>query len=67
MRALETTKDHTLDRRFFLELLGRGFSQDKARAQLDTAISWGRYAELFDYHADNRELVLSKPQDEEVD
>jgi NitT/TauT family transport system ATP-binding protein len=63
VRALETTKDHTLSERFFLDLLQRGFSEDEARAQLGTAINWGRYAELFDYHADAGELILTPPDD----
>jgi NitT/TauT family transport system ATP-binding protein len=61
VRALETTKDGTLNERFFLDLLGRGFTQDDARAQLDTAIDWGRYGELFDFDANGRELVLTGP------
>jgi NitT/TauT family transport system ATP-binding protein len=63
VRALETTKDGTLSGRFFLDLLRRGFSEDEARAQLDTAIDWGRYAELFTYRADDGELVLTPPDD----
>jgi NitT/TauT family transport system ATP-binding protein len=63
VRALETTKDGTLSERFFLDLLRGGFSADEAQAQLDTAIDWGRYAELFDYNADNGELVLTPPDD----
>jgi NitT/TauT family transport system ATP-binding protein len=63
VRALETTKDGTLNERFFLDLLGRGFAQDDARAQLDTAIDWGRYGELFDYDADDRQLVLTVPEE----
>ena len=63
VRALETTKDGTLNERFFLDLLGRGFTQDDARTQLDTAIDWGRYGELFDYDADDRELVLTVPEE----
>jgi NitT/TauT family transport system ATP-binding protein len=63
VRALETTKDGTLSERFFLDLLRRGFSQDEAQAQLDTAIDWGRYAELFDYRADDGQLVLTPPDD----
>jgi NitT/TauT family transport system ATP-binding protein len=59
VRALETTKDRTLDERLFLDLLRRGYSEEEARAQLDTAINWGRYAELFDYHADLGELILT--------
>ena len=63
VRALETTKDGTLNERFFLDLLGRGFTQDDARAQLDTAIDWGRYGELFDYDANDRQLVLTAPEE----
>jgi NitT/TauT family transport system ATP-binding protein len=59
VRALETTKDGTLNERFFRDLLRRGFSQEEVRAQLDTAIGWGRYGELFDYDADTGELALT--------
>jgi NitT/TauT family transport system ATP-binding protein len=56
LQALRTTDDGTLREGFFLDLLRRGYSETDARRQLDTAIEWGRYAELFDYH--NGELVL---------
>jgi NitT/TauT family transport system ATP-binding protein len=59
VRALETTADGTLNERFFLDLLGRGFTEEEARAQLDTAIDWGRYGELFDYDANTGELMLT--------
>jgi NitT/TauT family transport system ATP-binding protein len=58
LRALEATKDGTLNERFFMDLLGRGFTEDQARAQLDTAIDWGRYGELFEYDANDAQLVL---------
>ncbi len=58
VRALESTTDGTINERFFLDLLGRGFTEEQARAQLDTAIDWGRYGELFEYDADDGELVL---------
>jgi NitT/TauT family transport system ATP-binding protein len=32
-----------------LQSLEQSFSPDEARRQLDTAIDWGRYAELFAY------------------
>ena len=56
VQALRATNDGTLREGFFLDLLRRGFSTTEARRQLDTAIDWGRYAELFDYH--NGELIL---------
>jgi NitT/TauT family transport system ATP-binding protein len=56
--SLATTEDGTLSERFFLDLLRRGFSEEEARRQLDTAIDWGRYAELFDYDTETGELTL---------
>ena len=64
VRALETTTDRTLSERFFLDLLQRAFSEEEARAQLDIAINWGRYGELFDYRADDGELILTSPDDD---
>jgi NitT/TauT family transport system ATP-binding protein len=61
LQALRATNDGTLREGFFLDLLRRGFSEAEARRQLDTAIDWGRYAELFDYH--NGELVLEPDQE----
>jgi NitT/TauT family transport system ATP-binding protein len=60
-QALKSTKDHTLPDRFFLDLLGRGFTEAEARRQLDTAIDWGRYGELFEYDADAGRLRLEHP------
>jgi NitT/TauT family transport system ATP-binding protein len=58
LRALQATTDGTLREGFFLDLLRRGFSADEARRQLDIAIDWGRYGELFEYDAEDGELVL---------
>jgi NitT/TauT family transport system ATP-binding protein len=57
-QALAATADHTLRIGFFLDLLRRGFSPSEARSQLDTAIDWGRYGELYDYDSDDAELTL---------
>ena len=61
VNALEHTADGTISERFFLDILRRGFSEDEARAQLDTAIDWGRYAELFDFDVNTRQLRLEVP------
>jgi NitT/TauT family transport system ATP-binding protein len=58
VRALESTNDGTLNERFFLDLLGRGFTEEQAQAQMETAIDWGRYGELFEYDADDEQLML---------
>lgn len=46
---------------FFLGLLEEHFSRAEARRQLDTAIDWGRYAELFAFEDDTDELFLEPP------
>jgi NitT/TauT family transport system ATP-binding protein len=58
VQALAATDDHTLREGFFLDVLRRGFSAQEGRRQLDTAIDWGRYAELYDYDSDDEELSL---------
>jgi NitT/TauT family transport system ATP-binding protein len=57
-QALAATADHTLRIGFFTDILRRGFSLSEAHSQLDTAIDWGRYAELYDYDSDDEELTL---------
>jgi NitT/TauT family transport system ATP-binding protein len=58
VNGLRATNDGTLREGFFLDLLRRGFSADEARRQLDIAIDWGRYGELFEYDKESGQLVL---------
>ena len=60
VKALHATADGSLREGFFVDLLRRGFSTADARTQLDIAIDWGRYAELFEYDAERGELVLEE-------
>jgi NitT/TauT family transport system ATP-binding protein len=57
-KALEATQDGTLGEGFFLDLLRRGFTEDEARRQLQIAVDWGRYGELFDFDANTGQLSL---------
>jgi NitT/TauT family transport system ATP-binding protein len=59
--SLESAENRTLDQGFFLDLLRHGFSDQQARQQLDLAIAWGRYAELYEYDADTGDLKLDHP------
>ena len=58
LNGLRATADGTLREGFFLDLLRRGFSDEAARRQLDIAIDWGRYGELFEYDSESGQLVL---------
>jgi NitT/TauT family transport system ATP-binding protein len=56
-KALAGSADGNLRAGFFLDLLGRGFSPDAARRQLEIAIGWGRYGELYDYDSVSDEIT----------
>jgi NitT/TauT family transport system ATP-binding protein len=48
-RALEAKANRSLPDEFFRDTLEEHFSEDETQRQLETAIHWGRYAELFDH------------------
>ena len=62
-RALRNKSDHSVPEDFFLDMLDEQFSDDECARQLETAINWGRYAELFDWDVSRRRFVL--PEGEE--
>jgi len=47
--ALEKKSDRTMPLEFFHDLLDEHFSEDSTRQQLETALNWGRYGEIFTY------------------
>ncbi len=57
-RALRGSNDGNLASGFFTDLLQRSFGEDDARQQLDTAINWGRYAELYAFDGTRGQLSL---------
>ncbi len=63
-RALKAKSDRSLSEDFFHDVLDEHFSEDEAKRQLETAIHWGRYAELFDYDSTTRRLFLTETQEE---
>jgi NitT/TauT family transport system ATP-binding protein len=65
-RALESKSDHTVPEDFFLDMLDEQFSEEECQRQMETAVTWGRYAELFDFDAGRRRFVLPDAQDEEI-
>jgi len=61
--ALEKKSDHSLPLEFFRDVLDEHFTQEDAQKQLDTALNWGRYAELFSYDAESGRLLLAEAAD----
>jgi len=56
VRTLEGKKDGTMGVDFFLDLWDEYFPAAEAQRQFETAVDWGRFAELFEY--DSLEGVL---------
>jgi len=52
VRELEDAPRHVLPEEHFLQFLETHFSEQEAEEQLQTAINWGRYAEVFAFQED---------------
>jgi NitT/TauT family transport system ATP-binding protein len=65
-RALDSKSDHTVPEDFFLDMIGEQFSEEESQRQMETAIAWGRYAELFDFDASRRRFVMPDVLEEEI-
>jgi NitT/TauT family transport system ATP-binding protein len=59
-QALKAKSNRTLSDEFFHDLLDEHFGEEESRRQLETAIQWGRYAEIFDYDAATGKLTLTE-------
>jgi NitT/TauT family transport system ATP-binding protein len=57
-QALKAKANRTLPAEFFQDLLDEQFSEEESQRQLETAIQWGRYAEIFEYDAASGKLTL---------
>jgi NitT/TauT family transport system ATP-binding protein len=58
-KALRAKSDGAMPDDFFRDILDEHFSDEEAERQLETAVHWGRYAELFDYDANSGRLFLT--------
>jgi NitT/TauT family transport system ATP-binding protein len=57
---LRRKSDHSINDEFFRDILDEHFSEDEVQRQFDTAMNWGRYAEIFDYDRGTGRLVLTE-------
>jgi NitT/TauT family transport system ATP-binding protein len=56
-RSLRGSMDDTLPAGFFTDILRTSFGEEDAARQLDVAVNWGRYAELYDYDAARGQII----------
>ena len=60
VQVLSTISKHRVSEEFFIDILKNHFTPEESWNQLETAIDWGRYAELFAYDYDSGELYLEE-------
>jgi NitT/TauT family transport system ATP-binding protein len=58
---LKQKSDHSISDEFFRDILDEHFAEDEMERQFDTAMNWGRYAEIFDYDRETGKLTLAEP------
>lgn len=58
-QTLREKSDHEMRADFFFDILDEYYPEDEAARQFETAVDWGRYAELYEYDAAERRLSLS--------
>jgi NitT/TauT family transport system ATP-binding protein len=59
---LDKHYEHCLSEDIFLDILRQELNEDAAAEVLKTVIDWGRYAEIFAYHANQKVLSLEDPE-----
>ena len=56
-------RDHAIAEEFFRDILDEHFSTEEVERQFETALNWGRYAEIFDYDSENGRLFHREDAD----
>src|SRR5579872_211717 len=57
-RTLESKADGVMALEFFRDILDEHFPANEVQEQVDTALHWGRYAEIFSYDPEGDQLML---------
>ncbi len=59
MNILETKSDRSIPIGLFRDILDEHFPDNEVERQLDTALHWGRYCDLFNYDSERERLFAS--------
>jgi NitT/TauT family transport system ATP-binding protein len=62
-QTLQQKDNHEMRADFFLDILDEYYSANEAMRQFETAVDWGRYAELFEYEASEHRLSIPTDDD----
>lgn len=61
---LEQKRDGRIGKELLLDILDEHFSDSEAERQFQTLVDWGRYAQLFEYDADEERLYTVEAEPE---
>jgi NitT/TauT family transport system ATP-binding protein len=59
--ALASKSDHTIPVELFRDILDEYFSDTDVERQIETALNWGRYGDIFAYDSENDRLLSHQP------
>ena len=59
-KTLESKSDGSMPLQFFHDLLDEHFSEEDTQKQIETALIWGRYGEIFSYDPETDRLHLHR-------
>jgi NitT/TauT family transport system ATP-binding protein len=55
--VLQSKTDHAIPLEFFRDILDEHFASDETQHQIETALDWGRYADIFEYDSASDRLT----------
>jgi NitT/TauT family transport system ATP-binding protein len=58
--SLASKSDGAMPLEFFRDILDEHFPEDETQRQIDTALYWGRYGEIFSYDSESDKLFLQR-------
>lgn len=58
---LQAKRNQNMPEELVLDILQKYFSPEEAQRQLETAIDWGRYAELYSYDEPSGQIFIEQP------
>jgi NitT/TauT family transport system ATP-binding protein len=59
--ALTNKSDHAMPLEFFRDVLDEHLAGPEVPRQIETALNWGRYGDLFTYDTESDRLILDQP------
>ena len=68
--ALASKSDHTMPLELFRDILQEHLSDDEVQKQIDTALNWGRYGDIFTYDSESdrlRTIPLANPAEDGIE